>query len=166
MPDVLDIRRRLYRHVDANPGRYLRERELGIGTGALERHLAALEKAGLATVLHDAHKRFFPAATDRADKRMLAALRQELPRRIPVLVRAGPTSKAHLISALGVAASRPNHHPPHVSENELISFERIGRDAVCEALDPTRILRLLTAYRRSFFDRLVGGFLDGMDAMR
>lgn len=171
MQDALELatRRRLYQHVVRNPGKYLRElqRDLDMAMGALEYHLGYLEQAGLVTVLHDGNKRFFPTEMGRQDKRILAFLRQELPRRALLLVlEHGACTKARLVDALHVAPSTLNYHLKHLLEFGLLSVSKDGRDAVYRTPDPATLVRLLVAYRASLLDRLVDAFLEGTDALR
>ena len=168
-PLELDTRRRLYQHVLAHPGKYLRElqRDVGMAMGSLEYHLDALAKAGLVTVLHDGNKRFFPNRMDARDKRVLAFLRQELPRRaLAIALQEGSCSKTQMLGDLDAAPSTLNHHLRHLVEAGLLVAARDGREAVYEVGDPDAVLRLLVAYRSSLADRMVDKYLDGMDAMR
>ncbi len=168
-PLELETRRRLYQHVHRNPGKYLRElqRDLDLAMGALEYHLAALESAGLVTVLADGNKRFFPAEMDRRDKRILAFLRQELPRRVLlVLLGQGTVPKSRLVELLGVAPSTLNYHLRHLVDVGLVEVTREGRDAVYVVHDSGAVVRLLVAHRASLLDRLVDAFLEGTDALR
>ena len=165
----LESRRRLYRRIVDSPGLHLRELQRGSGMamGALEYHLAALEKAGLVTVRQDANKRFFPAEMDARDKPVLAFLRQELPRRVLAhALSEAASTKAGLVAALDVPMSTLNHHLRKLVEVGLLVDVRDSREAAYAVADPERVLRLLVAQRATFMDRWVDNLLAGMDALR
>jgi predicted transcriptional regulator len=168
-PLELETRRRLFRHIDAYPGKHLRElqRDLAMGMGALEYHLHELEAAGLLAVRLEAQKRYFPNPMAPADKQAIVFLRQLLPRRILLILSSdGPTRKAQLLAELGVAASTLNYHLRRLVQANLLEESRDGREAIYRVLDGERILRLLVTYRAGFFDKMVDGFLAGAEAMR
>lgn len=165
----LETRRRLYAHILAHPGRYLREiqRDLGMAMGSLEYHLDRLEKMALVTSLQDSNKRFFPAQMDRRDKPMLAVLRQELPRRILVTaLGAEECTKSQLVHDLEVAPSTLNYHLRRLSDAGLLEASHVGREAVYRLRERDAVLRLLVAHRSSFMDRLVDHFLATADELR
>ncbi len=171
MPDLLELesRRRLYRHIRRNPGKYLRElsRDLDMAMGQLEYHLGALEHAGLISALHDANKRFFPNEVPRGDRRVVARLRQELPRRILLLtLQEGTITRKALTDALSVPRSTLNHHVKALIDDGLLRAGRDGRDAVYQVTTEGDVLRVLTLYQESWLDRMVDAFLEGTGALR
>ncbi len=167
----LESRRRLYHHVVRHPGKYLRElqRDVGMPMGALEYHLGELARAGLVTVLQEGHKRFFPRPMASEDRRILVFLRQDLPRRIllAVLERGGEgCPRSHLLARLEVAPSTLAYHLGHLVAVGLLVDRGTGADARFAVLDAAGVQRLLTVYRSSLVDRMVDGYLAGLDAMR
>lgn len=182
VPSTLELgsRRQIYQHIRLHPGKYLRElqRDLAIAMGALEYHLGMLERAGLVTVIHSGNKRFFPNEMDRRDKRALGFLRQELPRRILLLlIERGPLSKATLTAELRTAPSTLGYHLKRLLESDLVRDlreetatpvveDRLRLGAAFEVKDPDRIVRLLIAYQSSLLDQMVDNLLLGLDALR
>jgi len=88
MPEGLELesRRRIYDFLTANPGVHLRKigQVLGMSTGMLSYHLGYLERNGILKSEEDGHrKRYFIArAFVEAQRRILAVLRQDVPRKI------------------------------------------------------------------------------------
>lgn len=135
--------------------------------GALEYHLRELETAGLITCHQGLHKRYFPKETQPADRPLLGLLRQELPRRILVLVlRTGAATKSEFVEALNAPASTLNYHLRHLTDRTVLDVERDGREAVYRVRDPETVRRLLVAYRSTLLDRMVDAFLETTGALR
>src|SRR5438034_6047400 len=82
----LESRRRIYDFLVANPGVHLRRigHALGMSTGMLSYHLGYLERNGVLKAEADGHrKRYFIArAFGEAQRRILAVLAQDVPRKI------------------------------------------------------------------------------------
>lgn len=168
-PLELDTRRRLYAHIAKHPGQFLRElqRQLGMAMGTLEFNLAALQKSGLIQVEEAENKRFFPAAMPPPDRKLLAVLRQAIPRRICVeLLRAPGSSPAFLAAALGIGPTTLNYHLTKLVDAGLLERQRDGRQSRYHLVDPEPALRLLIAHKDSLLDRIVDGFLAGLEDLR
>ena len=170
-PDPLDLetRRRIYVHIVDRPGQFLRElqRELGMAMGTLEFNLAALEKAGLIRVAESENKRFFPAEMPPEDRRLLSVLRQRIPRGIVVeLLRSTEASPRRMAEGLGVGPTTLNYHLAKLAAAGVLERRREGRVSRYRLADPAPVLRLLIAHRQSFLDRLVDGFLAGLEGLR
>lgn len=169
-PLALETRRRLWEQIEANPGLHLRElqRRTGLAMGSLEHHLDRLHDARLVTVVENGHKRFFPVVVPAEDRRVLAFLRQELPRRMLVVALAAgaPVAKSRLLTELGSARSTLEYHLGGLVASQLVETSREGRETRISLRDPARVERLLLTYRASFLDRMVDSFVAAMDAMR
>lgn len=164
----LETRRRIFARVVDEPGAYLRElqRALGMAMGALEYHLGYLEKAGLVSVVQEEHKRYFPARMDAADKRHLALLRQDVPRRIVLhLLASSPASHGRLREALGVLPSTASYYLAKMTDAGIATRTKDGRQNLYALRDPERAYSLLVRYGPTFVDRLVDRFLDGFEAV-
>src|SRR5881628_1069046 len=111
----LESRRRIYDFLVANPGTHLRRigHALGMSTGMLSYHLGYLERNGVLKAEEDGHrKRYFIArAFVEAQRRILAVLRQDVPRKILVelLTYEGRTF-AELQASVGVSKSTLSYH--------------------------------------------------------
>lgn len=135
--------------------------------GSLEYHLGRLEKAGLVSVLDDGHKRFFPCPMSPDDRRALAFLRQELPRRVLLLALERPgIAKGAIGVATGAARSTLDYHLQRLADASLVRIEHAKGRALVSAVDGARIERLLVAYRSSFLDRMVDAYLGGLEGFR
>src|SRR5256712_8163283 len=127
----LESRRRIYDFLVANPGVHLRRigHALGMSTGMLSYHLGYLERNGVLKAEEDGHrKRYFIArAFVEAQRRILAVLRQDVPRKILVelLTYEGRTF-AELQASVGVSKSTRSEE--HTSELQSRS------DLVCRLL--------------------------------
>src|SRR6266487_2603701 len=106
----LESRRRIYDFLTANPGVHLRliGQALGMSTGMLSYHLGYLERNGVLKAEEDGHrKRYFIArAFVEAQRRILAVLRQDVPRKIMLeLLTYGDRTFADLQMSVGVSKS-------------------------------------------------------------
>ncbi|MHB8604099.1 MAG: winged helix-turn-helix transcriptional regulator [Thermoplasmatota archaeon] len=165
---ALPARRRIFAYIVDHPGLYLRElqRALGGSMGALEYHLDQLHQAGLIAVIHEENKRFFPARMDAADKRVLALLRQDAPRRLVIFLLEHPGAAHHeLTAATGYPASTVSFYLAKLANASLIDREKTGREHRYTLTDPRRAYALLVQYRATFLDRVLDGFLAGFDAV-
>jgi predicted transcriptional regulator len=164
----LGSRRRIYAHVVDHPGEYLREvhRALGGSMGALEYHLAQLEKAGLVRVENAENKRLFPASMDPREARALTFLRQAPARAVLLaLLGSGEASHGDVMRQTGLRSSTLSYHAAKLVEAGLLARERRGRETRYRALDETLVVRLLVQHRSSFLDRVVDAFIESFEGM-
>lgn len=160
----LEARRRIYEYVVANPGTHLRaiKDELDMPMGQLEYHLHYLEGKGLLDSKEDRYyKRFFPREMAATDRRVLAAIRQEKPRQIVLVVLQGPGIDHKAIQKeLGLGASSLSFYMKDLIDKEVVEKRREGRRSLYFVKDQDRVVRLLITYRPSFLDRMVDRFLE------
>ena len=160
----LDTRRRIYEHVVANPGTHLRaiKDELDMPMGQLEYHLHYLEQRGLLESKEDRYyKRFYPREMSATDRRILAAIRQERPRQIVLVVLENPgIDHKGVQDALGVSASSLSFYMKDLVGKEIIGRTREGQRSLYHVLDVDRVVKLLITYRPSFLDKMVDRFLE------
>lgn len=169
--DVLDLdtRRRIHARLAERPGSYLRElqRDLAMPMGMLEYHLGRLEKAGLVTVVHGDHKRFFPAEMDARDKRVLALLRQDACRRVVVHLLGHPgASHGEIHAATELLPSTLSYYLARLVDAGLATRRKEGRQTRYAVADPLRAERVLVQFRASFLDRVLDRFLESLEAVR
>lgn len=160
----LEARRRIYDHIVANPGTHLRavKEALEMPMGQLEYHLRFLEDQGLVGAKEDRYyKRFFPSEMGATERRLLSALRQEMPRRIVLLVLESPGADHTTIQkSTGLGASTLSFYMRDLIEKGLIERRREGRRSLYTVLDVDRVVKVLITYRPSFLDRMVDRFLE------
>lgn len=151
-----ETRRRVYELVRAQPGVHLREvaRQLALSITLVDYHLRFLAKHELVTFVSDGeYKRCYPRyapgdpeakpALDEADKRLLGALRQRVPRAVVLrLLEVEEASHGALLPVAGVSPSTLSHHLKKlVQAGILLPTERGYRVA-----DPRRAARLSVSY--------------------
>ncbi len=160
----LETRRRIYDYVVANPGTHLRgiKDELDMPMGQLEYHLHYLEQRGILDSKEDRYyKRFFPHEMSATDRRVLAAIRQEKPRQIVLIVLQEPGVDHKAIQKeMSIGASSLSFYMKDLIEKEVIEKRREGRRSLYQMRDPDRVVKLLITYRPSFLDKLVDRFLE------
>jgi predicted transcriptional regulator len=160
----LDARRRIYEHIVANPGAHLRavKEALEMPMGQLEYHLRFLEEQGLVGAKEDRYyKRFFPSEMGATERRLLSGLRQEMPRRIVLLVLETPGMDHRTIQErTKLGASTLSFYMRDLIGKGLIERRREGRRSLYTVLDADRVVKVLITYRPSFLDRMVDRFLE------
>ncbi len=167
----LASRRRIYDFLLANPGVHLRRigHALGMSTGMLSYHLGYLERNGVLKAEEDGHrKRYFIArAFVEAQRRILAVLRQDVPRKILVelLTYEGRTF-AELQASVGVSKSTLSYHLQKLMQRDLLVRTRRERESVFTIKDIEEVRKLLLANRSSFNDDAVDRFADLWTKMR
>ncbi len=161
---LFETRKRIYQSVARNPGLHFRElqRRVGAGTGNLDYHLHALEKAGLITAERaGGHKRLYPQGLTDDERRYLAVLRPHMARRLilALLERPGLTHR-DLATRLQLAPSTVTWHLQHLARHGLLLTADSGRMKRYRLAHGTDLVKVLLAYRDSFLDRLVDKFIE------
>jgi predicted transcriptional regulator len=130
--------------------------------GQLEYHLRFLEEQGLVGAKEDRYyKRFFPSDMGATERRLLSALRQEMPRRIVLLVLETPGMDHRTIQErTGLGASTLSFYMRDLIKKGLVERRREGRRSLYVVLDVDRVVKVLITYRPSFLDRMVDRFLE------
>lgn len=150
--------------VSSAPGIHLRqvERETKLPLGQVLYHLDRLERMGLVVSARDQGFRRYYVARDvgRSEKRYLAALRHEVPRRVLLhLLEASPRSHKELQAPLGVAASTLSFHLQRLLASGVLTRERQGTLNLYAIAEPEVVRRGLVYYRESFRDPEVDRFV-------
>jgi predicted transcriptional regulator len=171
MPDetadalALETRRRIYQHVERVPGSHMRElhRDLAIPMGTLEYHLHYLVKAGLLATREDArYTRYFTSGgLGRAEKDVLALLRQKVPRQIAAHLLLSPgASHGEILARFELSASTLSFHLKKLVERGLAKVEKSGRENRYTIADPDLVAKVLVAHRSTFLDDVVDRFAE------
>lgn len=161
----LESRRRIYDFLTANPGVHLRRigQVLGMSTGMLSYHLGYLERNGLLKSDEDGHrKRYFIArGLVEAQRRILAILRQDVPRQIVLeLLMHGERTFGELQLSVGVSKSTLSYHLQKLLGRELLLRAKRERESVFSIKDMEEVRKLLLANQSSFQDDAVDRFAD------
>ena len=150
---------------------YFREiqRDVGLEVGEAEYHLAYMEKAGLVSVQIDANrKRYYAKGTvDEHDRRLLALLRQEVPRRIVMeVLLSGKLSFREIQERVRKAKSTLSFHLSKFAQAGILAVEHVGKERVYSLNDPDRIAKALISYRATFLDEAVDRFAEAWLELR
>jgi predicted transcriptional regulator len=139
-----------------------------MSTGLLSHHLAVLENRGLVRAEADGHrKRYFPAnAFAPEERRILAMLRQRVPRRVlSALVEHGLRTFAELQAATEVSKSTLSYHLKKLRRAGLVLEGRAERGKMYGLRDPDVVARLLRVSEERSGDE-VDAFAAGWTEMR
>lgn len=166
--DVLEYetRRKLYHLIEDEPGLHMREleRRSGIPLSTIRHHLRYLQVHRLIDLVEDKNvtRYFAKVLPEDADRRALAALRQEALRRVLLLVlaRDGRATYQEILQDAGAPPSTLAVYLSQLVDRGLLTRRSLGRESRYEANDPERTIRLLHRYRASFMDALVDHLLD------
>jgi predicted transcriptional regulator len=153
-PLLLENRKRLYECVRGNPGLHFREiqRRVSMPIGVLDYHLNYLVQRGLVTVTkQEGFSRYYPGGQIGADKmRILACLRQELPRGIILyLLRSPGATHGQLLENFTISGGTLSYHIKKLVSRGAVRVEKKGRESHLTVI----------VYRRTFLDKLVDEFV-------
>src|SRR5256886_12895989 len=137
----LESRRRIYDFLTANPGVHLRRigQALGMSTGMLSYHLGYLERSGLLKSEEDGHrKRYFIArAFVEAQRRILAVLRQDVPRKIVIkLLSYGERTFGELQMSVGDSKATLSYHLQTLLNREVLLRTQPDPESAFSIKDP------------------------------
>lgn len=150
--------------VTTTPGIHLRqvERDTHLPLGQVLYHLDRLERMGLVVSTRDAGFRRFYAANEigRGEKRYLAALRHEVPRRVLlVLLEEGRATHKGLLDRLGVAGSTLTFHLQRLLASGVLERGAGGASNEYVIVDAQTVRREVIFFRESFQDDEVDAFV-------
>jgi predicted transcriptional regulator len=151
-------RREIYAIVDANPGIHLRElqRTLKLPLATLDYHLGYMTRKKIVFRETDGHyERYYTKPLDAEDKRVLSALRQRKMREIVLLILASKKAKYQFLSYnLKLPHSTLSYYLKYLVDNNILAREKIGYENLYTIQDEDRVVKVLTAYKPSFMDKL------------
>lgn len=160
-------RARILECVTSVPGIHLRsvERETQLPLGQVLYHLDRLERMDLIVSSRDAGFRryYLTRAIARDEKRFLAALRHQVPRRILLaLLRTPRTNHKELQRILGVAGSTLSFHLHRLLDSHVLIREREGAANLYSISEPEIVTRELVDYGESFHDDEVDRYVESL----
>ena len=161
----LSTRKRLFEHVEANPGIHFRQlaRDLDMETGLLQYHLDELEDYGvLESEDHQGKRRMFVSRKlDEEERAILAVLRYETTREILLyLLENGPARNGAIADAVGVTPPTISWHLSNLVEKGVAEAVEEGRTTRYRVTNEELTVQLLVRYRESFVDRAVDRIID------
>jgi len=152
-------RRKIYRLIEANPGTHLRElqRVLDMPLTTLEYHLSYMSRRRILFAEADSHyKRYYARPLDQEDKKVLSALRQKRLREIVFLVLTNEKAKYQFLADyFKLPLSTLSFYLKYLVEKGILAKEKIGYETIYTVKDEDRVVKVLTAYKASFLDKLV-----------
>lgn len=146
------------------PGAHLRgiERMTGLPLGQVLYHLDRLERMGIVASSKDAGFRRYYVARDvgRGEKKYLAALRHEVPRRVVLALLERPgLSHKDLQALAGVAGSTLSFHLERLLGSGVLVRRKVGVMQQYFVVEPQVARHELIFYRESFADEEVDRFV-------
>lgn len=164
-PLELDTRKRIYELIESTPGVHFREisRRLDIPMGVVEYHLHYLLKKDMIIARKEGrYKRYYTEGkVGSRDKRVLAFLRKEVPRKILMHLMLEPGSRHRdLKEELGVSGSTLTFHIKKMIKKGVVEEKEVEGGKGFFVIDPEAVSRTLILYKRSFMDDLVDSFTE------
>ena len=161
----LKTRRKIYNCILKHPGLHEREisRQLDIPLSTVDYHLFFLKKKELITNrIDDRFARYYIIGKiSTKDKKIIAALRQKVFRKVIVFLLLNPDSfHRNICGHIGLAPSTITFHLNRLAELEIIVRIETGRETKYHVEEPEYISKLLITYQKSFFDDAVDRFVD------
>lgn len=157
--------RKICDYVRDNPGSHLRRisRDLDIDLGNLRHHLEVLERNGLVESKMDRNLKIYFATglVEARSRTILPLLQQKRFRDVILHIILNPRS-AHreIADDLELKPSTLSKYIGILEDRDILRHESHGRERLYFVTDERRIMELLLAYRRSFWDKFVDNVLD------
>lgn len=164
----LGDRKKIYDIVREFAGCHFREieRKSKLSTGSTKYHLSYLTKYGLIKEERDGNNlRYYPREFKPENKKLLGLLRQNSIRKILlfILTHKNCTHK-QIVESIKLSPSTVSWHLKKLEENNIVSFIKRGKIKNYNILvENNEIVKLLIAYKESFFDALVDGVIEMWD---
>lgn len=163
-PLELETRKRIFECVRAAPGIHFREiqRRTELPIGVLEYHLNYLvTRSVLVLDKRENFSRYFPGGEISQEKRrILSALRQEIPRGIILFLLNHPgATHGEVLGNFSISGGTLSYHVKKLVNMGVVQVEKAGRESRLTVVDPDKVADLLIVYRRTFIDKLVDDFV-------
>ena len=162
---ALSRRRRIFEHVQNNPGTYIREMEgaLSLSLGDLQYHLGQLEKGELVTTHDDGRRKNYFAAEQVKfiDRKILAVVRMKTPRKIILFLLLKPNSSfKEILAEFNFTKGALSFHLKRLLKADIIVRGKRERESIYKIVDEERIGQVLITYRSGIADDALDGFID------
>ena len=157
--------RRICDYVRENPGSHLRRisRDLDIDLGNLRHHLDALEHNGLVESKMDRNLKIYFASgmVEAKGRKILPLLQQKRFRDVILHIIINPGSThGEIADDLELKPSTLSKYIGILEDRDIVHHESQGRERLYFVEDERRIMELLLAYRRSFWDKYIDNVLE------
>lgn len=162
---ALETRRDIYDLIVRYPGLHEREiaRRMDISLSTIDYHLHYMEKRGLIVVKKDGrYTRYFAAKkVGMQDKKIISLLRQKSPRQIVLYLLEHPGAiHKDICDAVGKSPSTISFHLKKLVKAGVVEGVSLGRKTAYKVVDEDAVISALIAYRDTFADEAVDGFID------
>ena len=164
--DILENenRSKIYVVIKATPGIHLRglQRVLEMPLTTLDYHLDyMIRRRIIFCETNENIKRFYAELFDSADKKVLAALRQQRMREIVLTVLANEKAKFKFLAEhLRLPSSTLSYYLKYLVDKDILAREKVGYESLYSVKDGERVVKVLIAYKSSFLDKLVDKVLN------
>lgn len=152
-------RRKIYESIESSPGIHLRElqRNLDMPLTTLEYHLSYMVRKKIIYSESDTYyKRYYARPIEEEDKKVLSALRQKRLREIVLLIIShGKAKYQFMADYLKIPHSTLSFYLKYLVDNGILLKEKIGYETIYTVKDENQVAKVITAYKASFFDKLI-----------
>jgi predicted transcriptional regulator len=157
-------RRKIYSVIKSNPGIHLREaqRILNMPLATLEYHLNYMKRNKIVFGERDGHYvRYYVKPLDLEERKILSALRQRKMREIVLMILANRKVKYQVLADhFKLPRSTLSFYLKYLVDHNILVRNRVGYENIYTVHDEGRVVRMLTAYKSSFLDKLVDKALN------
>ena len=166
----LDTRRRIYELILASPGSHFREikRKLDLKIGVLEYQLDILEKQELIVKKKDGYytRYFVRDEMSPREKEIISLLRLKIPRHIVLFLYFNPDScNKDMLEEMNIPSSTLSYYLRKLVRSDLLNDEVRGRNTFYSIRNRTLVMKILTAYKSSFFDEMTDRLTELWDRL-
>ena len=162
----LDVRSKIYRLIDRNPGLHFREiqRRTNFAVGSLQYHLEYLQKKHLVKIEKDGKfVRYYSVRGPQLGEatKTMALLRQKSVRKIVIFLLTEKRANHFTISnAVELSPSTVSWHLNKLLESGVVIREKQGRESIFHVANPETSAQLLIRHKKSFLDEFVDNFVE------
>jgi len=152
-------------YITHHPGVHFNDllRALNLAPGTLQYHLNRMEKENQVLVQRLEYKTLYfpPALHDPMDQRIMILLRQEIPRKLMIiLMEESNKTGQELTKLLKITKSTLSYYTRRLENVGVLKIVIEGREKHYSVTDPNRVANLLTEHKKSFSDKMVDRFVE------
>ena len=166
----LDTRRRIYELILSSPGFHFREikRKLDLKIGVLEYQLDILEKQELIVRKKDGYytRYFVRDKMSPREKEIISLLRLKIPRHIVLFLYFNPDScNKDMLDEMNLPSSTLSYYLRKLVRSDILTDHVSGRNTFYSIKNRTQVMKILTAYKSSFFDEMTDRLTELWDRL-
>ena len=166
----LDTRRRIYELILSSPGFHFREikRKLDLKIGVLEYQLDILEKQELIVRKKDGYytRYFVRDKMSPREKEIISLLRLKIPRHIVLFLYFNPNScNKDMLDEMNLPSSTLSYYLRKLVRSDILTDHVSGRNTFYSIKNRTQVMKILTAYKSSFFDEMTDRLTELWDRL-